>query len=104
MSSPERDRYINAAQQRVLQMQMRLAGHEIDGIAPSELAKALRTSASNVTRDLANLREAGIAEKLENERWRLTPKIVQISLAASATFAKAQDRLDEARQRFGRDR
>ena len=33
-------RYINSAQQRVLQMLMRLAGHEINGIAPSELASA----------------------------------------------------------------
>jgi len=94
------DRYINAAQQRILQMLQRLAGHEIEGIAPSELATALRTNASNVTRDLANLKEAGLAEKLETERWRLTPRIVQISLAASTAFARAQDRLDEAKQRF----
>lgn len=98
------DRYINAAQQRVLQIIFRLAGHEIEGIAPSELAGAIRTSASNITRDLANLREAGFAEPLDNGRWRLTPRVVQISLAASAAFAKAQDRLDEARQRFGRER
>jgi len=101
MSAP---RYINAAQQRVLQMLMRLAGHEIDGIAPTELAQALRTSASNITRDLANLREAGMAEPLDNGRWRLTPRVVQVSLAAGAAFARAQDRLDEARQRFTRQR
>lgn len=96
------DRYINAAQQRILSMLLRLAGHEIEGLAPSELATALRTSASNVTRDLANLREAGYAEKLDNERWRLTPHIVQISLAAGRAFTDAQDRLNETRQRFSR--
>lgn len=96
--------YINAAQQRVLQMMFRLAGHEIEGISPGELASAMRTSASNVTRDLANLKEAGLAEKLDNERWRLTPRIVQVSLAASTAFTRAQDRLNEARQRFTRDR
>jgi DNA-binding IclR family transcriptional regulator len=96
--------YINAAQQRILAMLLRLAGHEIEGLAPSELASALHTSASNVTRDLANLREAGYAEKLDNDRWRLTPRIVQISLAASTAFTRAQDRLDETRQRFTRDR
>lgn len=96
--------YINAAQQRVLQLVMRLAGHEIEGIAPGELATALRTSPSNITRDLANLREAGFAEPLESGRWRLAPRIVQVSLAASTAFARAQDRLDEARQRFSRDR
>jgi len=99
MSTP---RYINAAQQRVLKMLLRLAGHEIEGLAPSELATALRTSASNVTRDLANLHEAGLAEKLPNDRWRLTPRIVQISVAAGSAFAAAQDRLDEARLRFSR--
>lgn len=98
------DRYINAAQQRVLKMIFRLAGHEIEGLAPSELASALRTSASNVTRDLANLREAGVAEAMDSGRWRLAPHIVQISLAASTAFTRAQDRLDEARQRFTRTR
>lgn len=95
------DRYINAAQQRVLKMLMRLAGHEIEGLAPSELAAALRTSASNVTRDLANLREAGLAEPIDGSgRWRLTPRIVHVSLAAGAAFTKASDRLDEVRNRF----
>lgn len=98
------DRYINAAQQRVLALQFRLAGHEIEGIAPSELAAALQTSASNITRDLANLKEAGIAEPLDTGRWRLTPRVVQISLAASKAFASAQDRLNEARQRFSTER
>jgi len=94
------DRYINAAQQRVLKLIFRLAGHEIEGIAPSELAAAMRTSASNMTRDLANLKEAGWAEPLETGRWRLAPKAVQISLAAGTAFSRAQDRLDETRQRY----
>jgi DNA-binding IclR family transcriptional regulator len=98
------DRYINAAQQRVLKMILRLAGHEIEGIAPSELAAALHTSASNVTRDLANLKEAGLAAPMESGRWRLTPRVVQISLAAGTAFTRAQERLDEARQRFTTER
>lgn len=96
--------YINAAQQRILQMVMRLAGHEIDGIAPGELAKALRTKPSNITRDLANLHEAGMAEEFMPNRWRLTPRVVQVSLAAGAAFAKAKDRLNEVQQRFSRER
>lgn len=98
------DRYINTAQQRVLALIFRLAGHEIQGLAPSELASAMRTSASNMTRDLANLKEAGFAEPLESGRWRLTPRVVQISLAASTAFARAQDRLNETRQRFSTER
>lgn len=92
--------YINAAQQRVLALVLRLAGHEIDGIAPGELAAAVRTSPSNITRDLANLKEAGFAECLETGRWRLSPRIVQISLAHGKAIADASDRLAEVRQRF----
>ncbi|HET8898768.1 MAG TPA: helix-turn-helix domain-containing protein [Rhodanobacteraceae bacterium] len=96
--------YINAAQQRILKMLQRLAGHEIEGIAPAELATALRTSKSNVTRDLANLAEAGLAESMEpTGRWRLTPRVVQISLAAANAFSRAEDRLTEARSRFTRN-
>lgn len=97
-------RYINAAQQRILQMLQRLAGHEIEGIAPGELATALNTSASNVTRDLANLKEAGLADKLESGNWRLSPRTVQIALAAGAAFKRAADRLEEIRQRFTTER
>jgi DNA-binding IclR family transcriptional regulator len=96
-------RYINAAQQRVLDMLQRLAGHESDGIAPVDLARALATNNSNVTRDLANLQAAGLAEPMESGRWHLTPRIVQISVAAAACFARAQDRLDEARSRYSRN-
>lgn len=96
--------YINAAQQRVLQLVMRLAGHEIEGIAPGELATALKTSPSNITRDLANLREAGFAEPLDTGRWRLAPRIVQVSLAHGSALAAAADRLAEVKQRFSRDR
>lgn len=97
-------RYINAAQQRVLQMLQRLAGHEIEGLAPGEIAKALRTSASNTTRDLANLRESGLAEELPSGRWRLSPRTAQIAIAVMKALGDAQDRLDETRQRFTRDR
>lgn len=94
--------YINSAQQRVLALLFRLSGHEIEGVAPGELAQALRTSASNITRDLANLREAGVAEPLENGRWRLTPRIARISVQMAEALARAQERMNEVRQRFTR--
>ena len=47
--------YINAAQQRLLKVIVLLAGNEFNGLAPSDLAKALNTNPSNITRDLANL-------------------------------------------------
>lgn len=97
--------YINAAQQRVLQILMLLAGHELLGLAPSEIAKAVRTSASNVTRDLANLREAGMAELIQDTgRWRITPRVGQIALRVMNALGEARRRVEENAQRFQLDR
>lgn len=101
MSAPN---YINAAQQRVLKVLMLLAGHEMMGLAPNEIAKAVRTSASNVTRDLANLREAGMAEPLESGAWRITPKVGQIALRVLNALGEARRRVEETAQRFTVDR
>lgn len=96
--------YINNAQQRVLKALTMLAGHEVDGLAPGELAKALRTSASNVTRDMANLREAGLAEVRENQRWALTPRMAHMALAVLRHLDTAKCAVDEAQKRYTRDR
>jgi len=96
--------YINAAQQRLLKTVMLLAGNEFTGLAPSDLAKALQTNPSNVTRDLANLKEAGLAEQLpDTGRWRLGPKVIQIATAFSEHVQMTADRLAEIRQRYTRN-
>lgn len=92
--------YINAAQQRVLRILLMLAGHELMGLAPGEIAKALKTNPSNVTRDLANLREAGMAEPLESGAWRITPRVSQIALRVLNSLGEARKRVDEVAQRF----
>lgn len=98
-----KDIYINAAQQRLLKAIVLLAGNEFSGLAPSDLAKALGTNPSNVTRDLANLKEAGLAEQLpDTGRWRLGPKLVQIALAFSDHMSRATSRIDEMQQRYTR--
>lgn len=95
--------YINAAQQRLLKAVVLLAGNEFNGLAPSDLAKALNTNPSNVTRDLANLKEAGLAEQLtDTGRWRLGPKLVQIALAFSDHMARSSSRMEELNQRYTR--
>lgn len=53
------EKYVNAAQQRVLRTFMVLADHDTAGVPPGEIAKAVSTLASNTTRDLANLKHAG---------------------------------------------
>ncbi len=98
-----KDIYINAAQQRLLKAIVLLAGNEFNGLAPSDLAKALQTNPSNVTRDLANLKEAGLAEQLpDTGRWRLGPKLVQIALAFSDHVTRSTARMEELQHRYTR--
>lgn len=95
--------YTNAAQQRILQVLLALGGHEVNGLAPSQIAGLVETSASNITRDLANLREAGLAEPLESGRWRLTPKLPQIAVRLFNNLESARQRVAEVTQRYTRD-
>lgn len=100
------------AQQRLLFVQSALYGHEIDGLSLTEIAaawasRAGKTPASqknNIFRDLQNLRIAGYAEQLpDSDRWRLSTRPVQGAMAVMRHFQRAQERLDEARQRYGRE-
>lgn len=95
--------YDSPAQQRILRALLVLAGNEFQGVAPGELAKAMNTTPSTATRDLHNLREAGFAEQIqETGRWRLGPKLVQVSLAFSNELMRAETRLAEIRNRYTR--
>lgn len=80
-----------------------LAGHTVNGLAPGELAKAVDASPSNITRLLANLKQEGFVEKIEETgRWRLGPKMVQIAISFSHDLSRAKTRLDEITQRYTR--
>ena len=65
--------YTSPAQQRLLQLVDLLAGHELQGLANVEVARALNCSAPMALRDLDNLRTAGWAEQTPLGRWRLAP-------------------------------
>lgn len=106
--------YTCVSQQRLLMVMLALAGREVDGIGLTELAEAIRARTGNtagssgftstIYRDLHNLREAGLAEKLpDSERWRLAPRIVQIAQSYQRYMDRAAQRLEETRQRFDRD-
>lgn len=95
--------YTNAAQQRLLQLVDLLAGHELLGLAPAEIAKAMDVGASTVTRDLDNLRTAGWCEQTpQGGRWRLTPHVVQISLRHATALTAGQQNLNDVVQRYSR--
>lgn len=102
MNTPT-DKYVSDQQQRGFQLIRTLAGHEIDGLAPSEIAKLNECSPSQVTRDLANLRHLGWAEQITTTgRWRLGPEIVQIAMRHMAALDRARNRLAEVTNRFSR--
>lgn len=97
------DKYISDSQQRILGLLLSLAGNEIDGLAPGQLAALNDCSPSQVTRDLANLKHTGWAEQITTTgRWRLGPALVQVALRHSTALGRAQARLDEVKNRFSR--
>jgi len=97
------EKYKSESQQRIIKVMFILSGHEINGLAPGEIAKALHETPSKITRVLANLKIAGVAEQLiETERWRLSPKTVQIAIAHFNALDKAESKLREVRNRFSR--
>lgn len=97
------ERYRNEAQQRLCRLIQLLAGNEFNGVAPSDLAKALKTNPSNITRDLSNLKDAGFAELItDTGRWRLGPKLIQVALAFSEHVGQMSDRLAELKTRYSR--
>ena len=99
------DRYIKAAQQRVLQTILALAGNEFRGLTNAEVALAVGTSHGNALADVRNLEHAGLAERVPTDptRWRLGPKLPQIALALLHARDRAQARVDEITQRYTRE-
>ena len=96
--------YTNDAQQRILKIVLVLFGHVINGLTPSAIAREVQCSAAVMTRDLANLKEAGIAEKDETTgSWRLTPRLPQQTIKVWAAIDAAEKRLQEAKNRFNRN-
>lgn len=95
--------YTNEAQQRILKVVLALFSDAVQGVSPSALARAVETDAPKITRDLDNLRTAGLAEKDETTGlWRLTPRLPQQAIKVFNSIDAAQRRVDEARQRFTR--
>lgn len=95
--------YHNEAQQRILKTLMCLFGHEVNGLTPSEIAKAVETSNANTTRDVANLEIAGVAERVpHNNNVRLSPMLGQRAIAILTSIERHAANVEGVRQRFTR--
>lgn len=93
--------YRCASQQRILKVLMCLFGHEIDGLAPGQVAKLAGITAGNVTRDLWNLEEAGLVERLPGgDKVRISPQLGRKALAILHGLDRAKRQLDDITSRF----
>lgn len=96
--------YTNAAQQRLLRLLVVLFGDVVNGYAAGALAKAVGCSPGVMTRDLDNLRTAGLAEKDEDTGlWRLTARLPQQAVKVYAAIGRAETRLAEAKAAIHRN-
>jgi DNA-binding IclR family transcriptional regulator len=68
------------------------------------LADLLRQPASTITKDLDNLRSAGLAERNEaTGHWRLSPRLPQQTIKVFNAIDAASRRVEEARNRYTRN-
>lgn len=93
--------YTNASQQRLLQLIDLLAGHELQGLANVDVARAMDCTAPVALRDLNNLRTAGWAEQTPQGRWRLAPHVIVISERYAAGVRASVQGLLDTTQRYG---
>lgn len=79
-----------------------LAGHELLGLAPGEIAKGLGVNAPWVSINLpAIAAETGFCERVDGtNRWRLGVPFVRISMSVSTQLATAKHKLDEVSNRY----
>lgn len=95
--------YPNESQQRILKTLMCLFGHEIDGLTPGQVAKLVGTNAVNTTRDLWNLEEVGLIERLsDGNKVRISPLLGRKALGILHGLDRAKKQLDDITTRYTR--
>lgn len=92
--------YTSKGQQRLLAALSAMAGRELDGISPGELAQLTGMSATQVTATLANLQAAGWATRTETGLWKLTPTPVRIFAKVAQNFEQARLRIMNLEQSY----
>lgn len=91
-----------AHSRKVCELLRLLAGHELLGLAPGEIAKGLQVSASWVSVNLPALAaETGFVERVDGtNRWRLGVPLVRIAFSVSSAYSTAKSKLDEVGKRY----
>lgn len=96
--------HTNGAQQRLIKLILALFGDVVNGYLPSQLMSMTGASASQMTRDLANLVAAGLAEyDEENKHYRLTGRLPNQAVKVHAALGRAETRLAETKSAIHRN-
>lgn len=78
-----------------------LAGHELLGLAPGEIATGLGVAPSWVSKNLPALATTGFVEQVQGtNRWRLGVQFVRIATTVATNLNAARRQLDEVSQRY----
>lgn len=91
---------LNSSQQRILKLVIVLFGDVVRGYQPGALARLVGCSPAHITRDMDNLVAAGLAERDEDGRCRLTPRLPQQAVKVYAALGRAEVQLREDRDRY----
>lgn len=95
--------HTNGAQQRLIKLILALFGDVVNGYLPSQLISKTGASASQTTRDLANLVSAGLAQRDDEGRYCLTARLPQQAVKVYAALGRAETRLAETKAAIHRN-
>ena len=97
-STPPR---LNDAIRKTCDLFRLLAGHELLGLSPSEIAKGIDAAPAWVSINLPALATTGFVERLDGvNRWRLGVPFVRIAMAVNTELTAAKRKLDEVSSRY----
>lgn len=87
--------------QSVCDLFQALAGHELLGLSPGEIAKAINVSPAWVSRTLPPLSATGFVEQVPStNRWRLGVKFVRIGMTVITSHNNAMQQLQDVGRRY----
>lgn len=97
MATAPKDRAVR----RICKLLQILKGHALDGLALTEITKALNDgSASTVLRTLQTLADESMVIQHDTGRWSLSVLMLQIAEATSNEFSRKSTRMAEIKMRI----
>lgn len=101
-ASAAAEKKLPASARRICDLFRLLAGHEILGLAPGEIAQALDVQPAWVSNTLPALAaETAMVELVPGtNRWRLGVPFVRIAITVSTNLTDARRRLDDLATRY----